>query len=77
MLRRSRCVLIFLLKYVVITYNSKSIDQPGKVANPARGQLNMGKIYISLSAFAPENLVSGDRFGRPVLRQPGHPPHSD
>ena len=25
--------------YVVITY-SKSMDQPGKVANPARGQLN-------------------------------------
>ena len=22
------------------TYNSKSMDQPGKVANPARGQLN-------------------------------------
>ena len=36
---------------------SKSMDQPGKVANPARGQLNR-KSYISLSAFAPENLVS-------------------
>ena len=27
---------------------------------------------ISLSAFAPENLVSRDRFGSPVLRQPAH-----
>ena len=35
---------------------SKSKDQPGKVANPAPGQLNR-EINISLSAFAPENLV--------------------
>ena len=34
---------------MVITY-SKSMDQPGKVANPARSQLNR----------APENLVSRD-----------------
>ena len=27
---------------------------------------------ISLSAFAPENLVSRDRFGSPVPRQPAH-----
>ena len=25
---------------MAITYNSKGKDQPGKVANPARGQLN-------------------------------------
>ena len=31
------------------------MDQPGKVANPARGQ--PGKMNISLSAFAPKNLV--------------------
>ena len=31
---------------------SKSMDQPGKVANPARGQPN-GKMNISLFAFAP------------------------
>ena len=36
---------------------SKSMDQPGKVANPARGQ-----------PFAPENLVSRDGFGSPVPR---------
>ena len=29
-----------------------------------------GKINISLSAFAPENLVSRDRFGSPAPRQP-------
>ena len=50
---------------------SKSIDQPGKVASPARGQLE-GKINISLSAFVPENLVSRDGFGSPVPRQPAH-----
>ena len=37
---------------------SKSIDQPGKVASPARGQLNIKKMNISLFAFVPENLVS-------------------
>ena len=37
------------------------MDQPGKVANPARGQLNR-EMNISLSSFAPENLASRDRF---------------
>ena len=50
----------------------KSTDQPGTVANPARGQLNAGKMNISLSAFAPENLVSRDGFGSPIPRQPAH-----
>ena len=44
---------------------SKNMDQPGKVANPARGQLNREN-DTSLSAFAPENLVSRDEFGSPV-----------
>ena len=34
--------------------------------NPARGQLNTGKINVFLSAFAPENLVSRDGFGGPA-----------
>ena len=54
---------------------SKSMDQPSKVANPACGQLNRENKYISLislSPFAPENLVSRDRFGSPVPRQPAH-----
>ena len=50
---------------------SKSMDQPGKVASPARGQLNK-KTNISLSAFVPENLVSRDGFGSPVPRQLAH-----
>ena len=51
--------------------SNKSKNQPGKVANPARGQLNR-EMNISLSAFAPENLVSRDGFGSPVTRQPAH-----
>ena len=45
------------------------MDRPGKVANPARGQLNRG-IDISLSAFTPENMVPRDGFRSPVPRQP-------
>ena len=52
---------------------SKGMAQPGKVANPARGQLKGGKIYFPVSAlFVPENLVSRDGFGSPVPRQPAH-----
>ena len=43
------------------------------VDNPARDQMSW-KIIYSLSPFAPENLVSRDRFGRPVPRQPAHCP---
>ena len=41
------------------------MDQPGRVANPARGQLNREN-YIPLSPFAPEKLVSRDWFGSSV-----------
>ena len=47
------------------------MGQPGKVANPARGQLNREK-NIPLSPCVPENLVSRDGFSRPVPRQPAH-----
>ena len=47
------------------------MDQPGKVANPARGQLNREN-NIPLSPCVPENLVSRDRRGRPLPRQPAH-----
>ena len=47
------------------------MDQPGKVANPARGQLNKEN-NIPLSPCVPENLVSRDGFSRPVPRQPAH-----
>ena len=63
---------MYICMYVctVITY-SKGKDQPGKVANPARGQLNICFCF-SLSPFAPENLVSRDESGSPVPRQPAH-----
>ena len=47
------------------------MDQPGKVANAARGQLNREN-NIPLSPCVPENLVSRDGFSRPVPRQPAH-----
>ena len=47
---------------MVNTY-SKGKDQPGKVINSARGQLNNRENDFSLSSFAPENLVSRDGFG--------------
>ena len=50
---------------------SKSMEQPGKVANPDRGQLNREE-KKSLFAFVPGNLVSRDRFGSPAPRRPAH-----
>ena len=49
----------------------QSMDQPGKIANPARGQLNREN-NIPLSPCVPENLVSRDGFNRPVPRQSAH-----
>ena len=46
------------------------MDQPDKVANPARGQLNRE------DESAPENLVSRNGFDRPVACQPAHSQHS-
>ena len=33
---------------MVITYSKSSMDQPDKVANPARGQLNKENEYFSV-----------------------------
>ena len=49
----------------------QSMDQPGKVANPACDQLNREN-NIPLSPCVPENLVSRDGVSRPVPRQPAH-----
>ena len=38
----------------------------------ARGQLNRENEHFPLSPFAPDILVSRDRFGRPVPRQPNN-----
>ena len=50
--------------------NHKGKDQPDRVTNPARGQLNR-KMLSLVSSFAPENLVPRG-FGGPVPRQPAH-----
>ena len=63
--------LLQLLLYGHASYRKKSKDRSGKVANPARGQLNRENTF-SLSAVAPENLASRDGFGSPVPRQPAH-----
>ena len=50
---------------------SKRIDQPDKVASPARGQLNRKNEYLPVRVRA-ENFVSRDGFDSPVPRQPTH-----
>ena len=62
--------MMYIIRMYGHTY-SKSVDQAGRVANPARDQLNR-EINISLSEFAHENLASRDRFGTSVPRQPAH-----
>ena len=52
------------------TYRQR-MDRLGKVADPARDQLN-SKSYIYVSLFEHENLVSRDGFGSPAPRQPAH-----
>ena len=58
----------------MVTHTARiRINRVRKVAIPARGQLNReNQYFFSLSAFAPENLVSQQGFGSPVPRQPAH-----
>ena len=51
------------------------MNQPGKIANPARGQLNREDKHVSLSPCAPGNLVSRDGLGRSVPRQHANSPY--
>ena len=60
---------------MVDTYG-KSINQPGNVANSARGQLNRENEHFPVPVKS-ENLVSRDGFGRLVPRTPAHSPRSD
>ena len=63
----SMCMYVCMYGYHI----QQSMDQPGKVANPARGQLNREN-NIPLSPCVPENLVSRYGFSRPVPRQSAH-----
>ena len=56
---------------MVITHIARVWINWVRLPIPARGQLNRKK-NISLSPFAPENLVSRDGLGSPVSRQPAH-----
>ena len=47
------------------------MDQPGNVANPARGQLNRENEYSPVPV-VPEHSVARDGFSRSVPRQPAH-----
>ena len=54
---------------------SNNMDQPGKVANPARGQLIRENSYFSVRARAWEfTLARRVRQSRPA-REPAHFPH--
>ena len=64
-------VVFFGLATNALNVRNNNNNQPGKVANPARGQLNREN-NIPLSPCVPENLVSRDGFSRPVPRQPAH-----
>ena len=57
--------------YVCMVIHMAEYGSTGKVANPARGQLNREK-HNPLSLCVPESLVSRDGFSRPVPRQPVH-----
>ena len=50
----------------------KGMDQPDKVANPARGQLNRENEYFPVPVFAAEKLAPRSGFGSLVPRQPPH-----
>ena len=64
------CCIIFVKSRNIYDHKiQQSMDQPGKVANPACGQLN-GENDIYMSPFAPENLVSRDGPGRAVHVSP-------
>ena len=62
---KSRESAEYVCMYVsmVITY-SKSMDQPGKVANPARGQLNRENEYFPVACGF--SLARRDRQSRPA-----------
>ena len=57
-------------------HDADDVDQPGKDANLARGQLNRENEYYFPFPVRAEKLASRDGFGCPVPRQPAHSPYS-
>ena len=54
----------------------RSMDQPGMVANLARGQLKREKICVPFPCSRLKIWSRETGLVRPVPRQPAHPPHS-
>ena len=70
----SVCVRYSCMTINDIVHIAKDKDQPGKVADPARGQLNRENEYFPVP-FAFENLVSRDGYGSSSSSSPA-PRHS-
>ena len=70
-LKNKSIKIIFLLYGHRIHVERVRINRVRLPINPARGKVKR-ETHFSLSAFAPENLVSRDGFGSPVSRQPVH-----
>ena len=47
--------VLFIGVCMVITFNSKMMDQPGMVANPARGELNRENEYFPVPVYSPHS----------------------
>ena len=62
------CIYVVCM-YVWSSHVAERKDQPGRVANPAPGQLNRENEFF-LSPFAPENLVSRDASRVSLLVSP-------
>ena len=67
-----------VLEHDLHLYDSTPGHQPDMVCQPCSWSAEQGKpkYFFSGFPFTPKNLVSQDRFGRPVPRQPGHSSHT-
>ena len=68
-------VCMYLCIYGYHLHCSRLWTNRVKVANPARGLTRENTSFL-LYPFAHDNLISRDRFDRPVLQQPAQSPHS-
>ena len=67
-----------VLEHDLHLYDSTPGHQPDMVCQTCSWSAEQGKpkYFFSGFPFTPKNLVSQDRFGRPVPRQPGHSSHT-